>query len=393
MLRGERELVERWFVRQGLPHLIHDYRADTDVFTRALPFLLLVFLFNTVGAFGDRFTGWSQAGIAAASTGIIIAAAVGLNVIRRRRPLQLPDRVGPVELAAFVLLPTIPSFLFAGSRLQAALGVITLNLLILAVVYFVVGYGLVPTTVWAFRQVAHHLSQLVTLMGRALPFVLVFSAFLFLNAELWQVAHDFTPPAFWMSVGLLAVVAAGFVALRIPKEIGEVADFASWPEVCRMAGSARSPLESVDVDDPTGDHRPVLSRGLRFNVGLVVLFNMGLQIVLVSAAIGAFYIVFGLFAVREDTIVTWTSLQALPESDVLFRTTLFDTELALTLQLIRVVGFLVAFSALQFAVAAVTDSAYREEFFDEVTGEVREALAVRSVYLHRLIEPEESSSR
>ena len=235
-------------------------------------------------------------------------------------------------------------------------------------------------------------------MGRALPFVLVFSAFLFLNAELWQVAHDFTPLGFWMSVGLLAVVAAGFIALRIPKEIAEVAQFGSWPEVCRLAESARSPLTvpvdaaatSTEAGAAPPEFRARLSRGLRFNVGLVVLFNMGLQIVLVSTAIGAFYVLFGIFAVREDTIVTWTSLQALPDGDVLARARLLGTDLVLTLQLVRVVGFLVAFSALQFAVAAVTDRAYREEFFDEVTGEVREALAVRSVYVRNLVEVENS---
>ena len=140
--------MERWFVRQGLPHLIHDYRAETDVFTRALPFLLLVFLFNVLGAFGDRFTGWAQAGIAAASTGIIIAAAAGLNMLRGRRPLQLPDRVGPIELLAFVVVPTLPSLLFSATPLRSALGVAAANVVLLALVYFVVGYGLVPTTVW-----------------------------------------------------------------------------------------------------------------------------------------------------------------------------------------------------------------------------------------------------
>ncbi len=384
MVRAERQLVERWFVRQGLPHLIHDYRADTDVFTRALPFLLLVFFFNVAGSFGDRFTGWGQAGIAAASTGVILIAAIVLNIVRGRGPLQLPDRVGPIELAAFVLVPTIPSLLFGGSRLSAAAGVAALNLTLLAVVYFVVGYGLVPTTVWAVRQTVHHLSQLVTLMGRALPFVLVFSAFLFINAELWQVANDFTAVSFWTSVGLLSSVAAGFVALRIPREIGQVARFDSWPEACRLATSARSPLDLADPRDMAGDPSRPLHRRLRFNVGLVVLFNMGLQIVLVSTAIGAFYVLFGVVAVREDTIVAWTSLDAIPVDDVVARTRLLGTDLVLTVQLFRVVGFLVAFSALQFAVAAVTDSAYREEFFEEVTGEVREALAVRAVYLDRI---------
>ena len=36
--------TERWFVQRGLPHFIDEYRATTDVWTRAAPFLTLVFL-------------------------------------------------------------------------------------------------------------------------------------------------------------------------------------------------------------------------------------------------------------------------------------------------------------------------------------------------------------
>lgn len=381
----EREAVERWFLRQGLPHLIHDYRASTDVFTRAIPFLVLVFLFNVVGAFGDRFTGWSQAGVALLSAGIILGLAAGVNLLRGRRALQLPDDVGPIELAMFTIVPAVPSLLFGERPLVAAAGIVLGNLVVLALVYVIVGYGLVPTTVWAARQTFRHLSQVVTLMGRALPFVLVFSAFLFLNAELWQVAKDFTPLAFWVSVGLLVAVAAAFIALRIPKEIAEIARFESWDRVCRLADDAGSPLVTRGPDSMVGRCDPVLTRTDRLNVGLVVLFNLGLQIVLVSSAIGLFYIIFGVFAVREETIIEWTSLTALGPEDVVADLTLGGTELVLTVELLRVVGFLAAFSSLQFAVAAVTDGAYREEFFDDVTREVRRALAVRSVYLDRLI--------
>jgi multisubunit Na+/H+ antiporter MnhB subunit len=111
-----------------------------------------------------------------------------------------------------------------------------------------------------------------------------------------------------------------------------------------------------------------------------------LQVVLVSVVIGLFYIAFGIFAVREDTIVAWTSLDELGPRDELGRFTMFGTELVVTVVLLRVVGFIVAFSALQFALAAVTDATYREEFFDEVTSEVRHALAVRSIYLDEIID-------
>jgi hypothetical protein len=383
--RPEAGAVERWFIHHGLPHLIHDYRASTDVFTRALPFLVLVFMFNVLGAFSDRFTGWGQALVALLSAGIILAVAAGINVARHRRPFQMPDRVGTVELATFVVAPALPPLLFGTSPITAAAAIIVGNIVVLALVYVVVSFGLVPTTAWAIRQSFTHLSQVFTLMGRALPFVLVFSAFLFLNAELWQVAQDFTPLSFWVTCGLLVFVAAVFISLRIPREISQIAQFDSWDQVCALANRSSSPLPHYGAADLHGRCDPPLSRADRVNVALVVLFNLGLQILLVSLAIGAFYVAFGVFAVRADTIVNWTSLDQLGADDVLVDVTLLNTRLVLTVELLRVVGFLMSFSALQFAVAAVTDATYREEFFDDVTDDVRQALAVRAIYLEDLI--------
>ncbi|MGI9614460.1 MAG: hypothetical protein ACR2QO_16235, partial [Acidimicrobiales bacterium] len=108
---AEGAAVESWFLHQGLPHLIDGYKATTDVFTRALPFLLLVFLFNVIGAFGDRFTGWSQAGVALISFVIILGAGVLVNLARGRRPFRPPDRVGIPELVVFTIAPAIPPLL------------------------------------------------------------------------------------------------------------------------------------------------------------------------------------------------------------------------------------------------------------------------------------------
>lgn len=383
---AEREAVERWFLRQGLPHLIDDYKASTDVFNRALWFLLLVFLFNIIGAFSDRFTGWTQAGVAVISAVIILAVAIVVNLVRGRRPFQVPDSIGPVELTVFTVAPAIPTLLFSSNPLLAAAAIVAGNLMVLALVYVVVGFGLVPTTIWAARQIFRHFSQVFTLMGRALPFVLVFTAFLFLNAELWQVAHDFTPLAFWVTWGLLVAVAAAFVVLRIPQEIAEIARFESWAAVSELAERSDAPLEPRSPEQLTGRCDPPLTKADRLNVALVVLFNLGLQIVLVSGAIGLFYILFGLFAVRADTIVAWTSLTELGPADIVGQWSFAGTELVLTVELLRVVGFLAAFSALQFSVAAVTDAAYRQEFFDEVTDEVRQALAARAIYLDQVVD-------
>lgn len=63
---------------------------------------------------------------------------------------------------------------------------------------------------------------------------------------------------------------------------------------------------------------------------------------------------------------------------------LFGSQLQITAELLKVVGFLMAFTALQFTVSALTDATYRKEFFEELTSEIREALAVRVLYLHQI---------
>ena len=53
----------------------------------------------------------------------------------------------------------------------------------------------------------------------------------------------------------------------------------------------------------------------------------------------------------------------------------------LTLELFQVSVFLAAFSGLYFTVYAVTDEAYRDQFFTTVKRELDRAVAVRAVYL------------
>jgi hypothetical protein len=43
-----RRQTEQWFVDRGLPHFIAHYRASTDIWTRALPALTLLFLAELV---------------------------------------------------------------------------------------------------------------------------------------------------------------------------------------------------------------------------------------------------------------------------------------------------------------------------------------------------------
>ena len=50
-------------------------------------------------------------------------------------------------------------------------------------------------------------------------------------------------------------------------------------------------------------------------------------------------------------------------------------------QWIEEAGFIGALSGFYFTVYVITDATYREEFFTEIVREVRQSLAVRTIYL------------
>ena len=61
---------------------------------------------------------------------------------------------------------------------------------------------------------------------------------------------------------------------------------------------------------------------------------------------------------------------------------MFGLQLPLiTAPLLKVAALVSAFTALQFAVQAVTDAGYRTDFFDDVLGQLSHTLLAREVYL------------
>ena len=120
------------------------------------------------------------------------------------------------------------------------------------------------------------------------------------------------------------------------------------------------------------------------NVSLLLFVAQGIQILLVSLVVTGFYVIFGLLTVREATLRQWTT-SFTPEHDWAWELSAFGTELLFSRQLLLVAGFIGMMSGLNFAVQIVTDQTYRAEFADDMTAEVRDALAVRAVYYRYLL--------
>ena len=89
-----------------------------------------------------------------------------------------------------MLVPPVLALLGGRRSVGEFLLVVGLNIVILVGVYLVVSWGIFSMAKWGLSVMWGQLTQIVQLLGRILPLMLLFSAFLFLNAEIWQVVND-----------------------------------------------------------------------------------------------------------------------------------------------------------------------------------------------------------
>ncbi len=342
--------LERGFRRAGLPLFIGDYSATTDVYTRVVPLLGLILLGEMLGALNLEWSALANVAAALGGLCLLLGALALVNRRQGRPPLGLPARVGKTELAAFVILPALLPLIFGG-QWRSAVVTALVNLLLLAVIYGVVGYGLLWIVRWVLGRLAGQLRSSLGLIAKALPLLLIFALLSFMTQEAWQIFPGIGTPIFFLVVGLFVFLGALFLAVRIPTEVRRIE---------REAGADAPPLD----------------RRQRLNVGLVMFVSQAVQVLIVSIALGAFFVAFGLLAINDEVRSGWLGTPG----DVLVDFELFGERLELTAELLRVSGGLAAFAGFYFAIAMLTDSTYRDEFLDELTSEMRASFVARTEY-------------
>jgi hypothetical protein len=212
--------------------------------------------------------------------------------------------------------------------------------------------------------------------------------FVFFNAEMWQVANDFTPLAYAAVTGAIVATAFGFVAARTPAELDALARFRSWEEVGALAAASGAPaLPSVDADPHGGGAEPCaeLDRRDRRNVSVLLFVSFAVQVVLIGVIVGVVLVALGVLSIREATVLQWT-VQEADSVRALWRGRVAGDTYVLTWSHLAVSGFVAVFAMLQFAVQLLRDEAYRQEFYTEVSSELREVLAVQALY-QRVVAP------
>ncbi|MBA2283071.1 MAG: hypothetical protein H0W25_17815 [Acidimicrobiia bacterium] len=367
--------IEQWFTRRGTPHLIEQYSAAEDIFTRALPFFTVVFLLECTVALSLEWTWWQNTLAVVGGLALLIGIWAGVNRIRHEPAFSRPARVGRPEVLTFVFGPPVVIAVF-GQPAQAG-EVALVNLLLLGLVYVVTSYGVIPLVRWAGNRVFHQLGEVGGLLARALPLLLVFVTFLFLTPEVWEVAGSTSWPLLAVNTGLFALLGIVFLLARVPTETARLSGFDDLVELRRLCEGTPAEGEVGGFDAPPVDEP--LRKRQRGNLYLVILVNQAIQLVLVSVVVGLFFVVFGVLSVRPDVAARWVNDPGATEA--YFEFMLLGRGAVVTPALLKVAAFLAGFTGFYVAVYAVTDQAYREQFFDRIAAELRQTLAVRAVYL------------
>ncbi|HEY7044860.1 MAG TPA: hypothetical protein VH419_14425, partial [Nocardioidaceae bacterium] len=222
-------------------------------------------------------------------------------------------------------------------------GALVLGLVVLA--YGLFSLHLKPIIRWATGQTFGSLGSLFPLVTRALPLLLLFITFLFINTEVWQVCSALDRGLLWLTVMLFAAIAVVFLLVRLPEEVRQVSAEAEGDRLVKIC--ARTPVEDAAHELTNDAAHADLTRLQQANLVLVLLFSQALQVLLLSLSVFAFFLVFGKVAITDTVIKAWvgTAPEPLPSLDWL----------PISNQLFQVAVFLAAFSGLYFTVYAVTD--------------------------------------
>ncbi len=364
--------TEKWFIRRGLPMFVEDYSAGRDVWTRALPALATLFVLALLGISirADDVLG------TVISVAVVLLFAVGYVVWNRRRgakPWALPDRVTPPWLAVFVLVPATLTFAFDRTFegfVQAVLGPV----LALALIYVVTRYALVTLTAWGLRWTFGQLSEVVALVTRVLPLMLLVLTFLYLNAGVWQAMGSSDASTVAGALAVLAAVGILFVLTRARRELAKVDQTTGRDGV--LTASVGTPIEAMVDDLPDLDLVVPLASRQRVNMLLVMAVAQLVQVSLIGLVVWAFFVIFGFAAIRLPVQTLW--LSGLADPGVIGP--VIDGH-AVTSASMRVAAFLGGFAAFYATVYAASDRLYRKHFAERITLDLERALAVRRAYL------------
>ena len=137
---------------------------------------------------------------------------------------------------------------------------------------------------WALKRAFASLGLLFPLATRALPMLLIFVTFLFINTEVWQVTSAMKGGVIWGAVLFFGLAAAGFLVVRLDEELDQFDDDISVETFLDVtADTPLAPTARRLVDEGTDLQAEAEVTGLqKANLVLVLLVAQAVQVLLLA---------------------------------------------------------------------------------------------------------------
>ncbi|MGH3690191.1 MAG: hypothetical protein ACRDT7_08560 [Microbacterium sp.] len=386
-LRSAKRDADRWFREQGLPTFVPLRRWFTDLPRRVAPLIAWVAVSSYLFQDGleavfeltidDDSAAWEILLVPVAV--VIFLLAVGLawaayylvRTVLRRVPAGIGTAIALILIAGCITFTIIYGY---SARPDATVGPIFSTILVLALCILVTGMGGGAMISWASRLAVRNASAIGHMASIALPVILMLVVFAFFSAEVWQMASALS----WGSIallGLVVAVLAGIVVLRV--SASEIDDHAHAPTAEQRA--------ALLVDTPAEGHAAPsgppsrLRAPQRINILLAMTIAQLVQALFFAGLLAALLIVIGGITVPTGVVGIWLGPGSATQPLAVQPLEFFGLKLPLTVNLLKAATLLSVIAALPFVFSAVSETRYRERFFDPIMADMRRAILVREV--------------
>jgi hypothetical protein len=376
---SDMQQIHDWFLGRGLPLVLTRRVRSRDLIVRSAPVVSGVgaltattMLLAEITADAPDYGYALRLGVIAA----VLAAAPFVLYLLHRSGTRLGEAgrrsTGLVVMAIFVVVMPVTVDGWSGAAAAEAPIFVLITLLAIWLTY--IGFGSIA--LWAFRFAWVQFGALGSLMGRALP-LLMLTLLVFFSGELWQLAARMTRQRLWQVIGFLALVALLFVVTTIRDEVRALReDRAEQTDPSDLL--AGTPLAGTLDDDPA---RTPLSKAEQFNVVAVMVVSQAIQVVLFTAGLFAFFLALGVIAIPDDVAVLWSAEQTCSVGQPPCAGTWFGVHIPVPQTIVQTSLFVAVLSGLYFTVSTSVDPLYRQRFFEPLIADVAVSLAGRDAYL------------
>jgi hypothetical protein len=399
-------ILARRLANESRRHELVDPLPDRTVafFVSSVPLLLLVLAGETAVLPHVADPGLAQAMIPlSVMLALLVVAMLGVRLDGPATAIDaFATRTRLIVLMAFLFVFAYPAIVWKFlevdtfgtvlSGFDAFLLTAGLNLAALAIAWLVVAGGLDRIGLWAAGAAWTNKRSVAEGMVRGLPLLAVFTAFLVMQAELWEVVVEASTEGYWLLVGLIVVLTIGFTLVASARQLVALCTFDDWKDVkdaaltSRRASAAdpdpgrlfaRRLKKLVAVLDPPELPDSELKGLKRLNALALITVYQTLVFAPVTIASALLCYALGRLVVPASVAGEWVYGDNASESKGATLSALPFFEQPWT----RVAIVLGVFSALYLATQVLSNGDQRKDFFEATDRAIRQRLAVRIAYL------------